>query len=117
MQFIYLGEARFYEERMREFLQVSKELEIKELSTSMEINDQTSSDETSSKHENSADEDVYEDSAQTENRNCLDDNYQTETTNTPTVRTNAAKGKLVELMEFPSILVTRVTNNLHNRVV
>ena len=33
MQFIYLGEARFYEERMSEFLTVSKNLEIKELST------------------------------------------------------------------------------------
>ena len=40
MQFIYLGEARFYEERMSEFLTVSKNLEIKELSTGIEINDQ-----------------------------------------------------------------------------
>ena len=96
MQFIYLGEAKFYEERMREFLQVSKELEIKELSTGIEKNDQTSSDETSSKHENSADEDVYEDPtpAQTESRNCSDDNDQTQTTNIPTVRTNAAKRKV-----------------------
>mgnify|MGYP002045683377 CR=1 FL=1 len=31
MQFIYLGEATFYEERMDEFLAVSKSLEIKEL--------------------------------------------------------------------------------------
>ena len=40
MQFIYLGEARFYEERMSEFLTVSKNLEIKELSTGIEMNDQ-----------------------------------------------------------------------------
>ena len=33
MQFIYLGEARFYEERMSEFLTVSKNLEIKNLSS------------------------------------------------------------------------------------
>ena len=32
IQFIYLGEARFYEERMSEFLRVSKNLEIKDLS-------------------------------------------------------------------------------------
>ena len=32
MQFIYLGEATFYEERMDEFLAVAKSLEIKELS-------------------------------------------------------------------------------------
>ena len=28
LQFIYLGEAKFYEERMNEFLSVSKSLEI-----------------------------------------------------------------------------------------
>ena len=31
MQFIYHGEATFYEERMDEFLAVAKSLEIKEL--------------------------------------------------------------------------------------
>ena len=31
MQFIYLGEATFYEERMDEFLAVARSLEIKEL--------------------------------------------------------------------------------------
>lgn len=31
MQFIYIGEATFYEERMDEFLAVAKSLEIKEL--------------------------------------------------------------------------------------
>ena len=31
LQFIYLGEATFHEERMNEFLAVSKSLEIKEL--------------------------------------------------------------------------------------
>ena len=35
MQFIYLGEARFYEESMSEFLSF---LEIKELSTGIEMN-------------------------------------------------------------------------------
>ena len=37
MQFIYLGEARFFEERLSEFLTVSKNLEIKELSTGIEM--------------------------------------------------------------------------------
>ena len=45
MQFIYLGEARFYEERMSEFLMVSKNLEIKELSNGMIMNNQTVSNE------------------------------------------------------------------------
>merc|ERR1711923_475858 len=43
MQFIYLGEARFYEERMSEFLQVSRDLEIKALSTGIPMKDQTDS--------------------------------------------------------------------------
>ena len=37
IQFIYLGEAKFYKERMSEFLNVSKDLEIKNLSTGIEI--------------------------------------------------------------------------------
>ena len=32
MQFIYLGEATFYEERMNEFLSVARSLEIKDIS-------------------------------------------------------------------------------------
>ena len=41
MQFIYLGEATFYEERMDEFLAVAKSLEIKELcNASPEPNDE-----------------------------------------------------------------------------
>ena len=43
MQFIYLGEARLYEERMSEFLTVSKNLAIKELSTGIAMNDQVES--------------------------------------------------------------------------
>ena len=39
MQFIYLGEARFYEERMSEFLTVSKNLEIKDLNDEWESNE------------------------------------------------------------------------------
>merc|ERR1712155_338713 len=54
MQFIYLGEARFYEERMREFLTVSKSLEIKELSTGIEMNDQN----TETNENNDADENM-----------------------------------------------------------
>merc|ERR1712155_222347 len=45
MQFIYLGEARLYEERMSEFLTVSKNLAIKELSTGIAMNDQVESNE------------------------------------------------------------------------
>ena len=40
LQFIYLGEAKFYEERMNEFLSVSKSLEIQELSKDVEIDEQ-----------------------------------------------------------------------------
>ena len=42
MQFIYLGEATFYEERMDELLAVAKSLEIKELcNATSETNDET----------------------------------------------------------------------------
>ena len=87
MQFIYLGEARFYEERMSEFLQVSKDLEIKDLSTGTEMNDQITSDNASTKHVNNAD--VCEDLAHSENENCAD-NYHTE----PIIRNNAANRKV-----------------------
>ena len=58
MQFIYLGEARFYEERMSEFLTVSKNLEIKELSTGIELNDQITSDHVESNENIVVDEDM-----------------------------------------------------------
>ena len=69
MQFIYLGEAKFNEERMSEFLTVSKNLEIKYLSTgSIEMNDQTPSKE-SVEHENKiADENVDLDEGKTSPR-------------------------------------------------
>merc|ERR1719154_235603 len=45
MQFIYLGEATFYEERMDEFLAVAKSLEIKELCNAVtEPNDEPGDD-------------------------------------------------------------------------
>merc|ERR1711994_816394 len=58
MQFIYLGEAKFDEERMSEFLTVSTNLEIKELSTGIEMNDQTTSDHEESNENNVADENM-----------------------------------------------------------
>ena len=58
MQFIYLGEAKFNEERMSEFLMVSKNLEIKYLSTGLEMNDQTPSDESVEHDNNIADENI-----------------------------------------------------------
>ena len=80
MQFIYLGEAKFDEERMNEFLKVSKNLEIKDLSTVTELNDQIDSNEESSEHEDNVAEveDVDEVPAQTLNE---DVEYQTQTPN------------------------------------
>merc|ERR1712029_519328 len=37
LQFIYLGEATFYQERMNEFINVARSLEIKEISKDIEI--------------------------------------------------------------------------------
>ena len=58
MQFIYLGEARFYEERKSEFLTVSKNLEIKELSTGIELNDHTTLDQVKNNEHNVADKNM-----------------------------------------------------------
>ena len=41
LQFIYLGEAKFYEERMNEFLNVAKNLDIRELAKGIEDGDET----------------------------------------------------------------------------
>ena len=68
MQFIYLGEARFYEERMNEFIKVSKDLEIKDLSTGIEMNDQAedrSNEDNNLPENNYADEEVSDNPAQT----------------------------------------------------
>ena len=37
LQFMYLGEGRFYHERMAEFLKVAKDLEVKEISDGLEM--------------------------------------------------------------------------------
>ena len=58
MQFLYLGEAKLNEERMSEFLMVSKNLEIKYLSTGIEMNDQTPSNESVEHDNNIADENM-----------------------------------------------------------
>lgn len=45
LQFIYLGEASFHEERVNEFLSLAKSLEIKELSRDVEPNAKETSEE------------------------------------------------------------------------
>merc|ERR1712221_26974 len=39
LQFMYLGQATFYQDRMNEFLDVAKSLEIKEISKDVECDD------------------------------------------------------------------------------
>ena len=39
LQFLYLGQATFYQDRMNEFLNVAKSLEIKEISEDVECDD------------------------------------------------------------------------------
>ena len=39
LEFMYLGEAKFYQERMGEFIQVAKDLELKEISEGLDITD------------------------------------------------------------------------------
>merc|ERR1719418_46895 len=71
MQFIYLGETRLSGERASEFLAVSKELDIKELSSNVEINyptvkveeevEEEGEGENNEDHPNNIAEDVNED--------------------------------------------------------
>ena len=60
IHFIYLGETRFCEERMSEFLLVSKNLEIQDLVTCIEMNDhdQSTSNDQSIEHDNDIEEDL-----------------------------------------------------------
>ena len=93
MQFIYLGEARFYEERMNEFIKVSKDLEIKDLSTGIEMNDQAedrSNEDNNLPENNYADEEVGDNPAQTFDQ----EENETQTVTRPIIRNNAAIKKL-----------------------
>ena len=88
IQFIYRGEARFYEERMNEFLLVSKNLEIKDLSTSIDTNHPAHSIEEIDEYENnSLISDVKsidkKSTAQTFNDDDTNDEHQTHTDNKP----------------------------------
>ena len=60
LQFIYLGEATFYEERMDEFLAVAKSLEIKELCNAESESNSELDDESLPRNLNTADEEVKE---------------------------------------------------------
>ena len=92
MQFIYLGEARFYEERISEFLMVSKDLEIKDLSsTGIRTNYQPDSNKDSDFSENNdTDEDVGDNPAQTFKEDEVYVENEIQTTNRPTIRKSAA---------------------------
>ena len=61
LQFMYLGEAKFYEERTKEFLSVVKNLEINMLSKGVELKD--------SQTEDTSDEETSEESAEKLNEN------------------------------------------------
>ena len=60
MQFIYLGEAKFCEERMNEFISVAKNLEIIQLSKNLELDDpQHDPPHYSDENEGAQDDDKY----------------------------------------------------------
>ena len=104
MQFIYLGEGRCYEERMTEFFHVSKNLEIKGLSTGsgIEINGQSSSDETSIEQEINItdDENISKDPVENFIDNVNNDEHETQTP-TKQITRNPVKELLIN-NESPS---------------
>ena len=67
LQFIYLGEATFYEGRMNEFLNVAKVLEIKELSKDIEMNDEKENQDNEKENSLFQEEPVEEDRGSSEN--------------------------------------------------
>ena len=50
LQFMYLGEGRFYHERMGEFIKVAKDLEVKAISDGVEIGGEETVDEMEEAH-------------------------------------------------------------------
>ena len=81
MQFVYLGEARFDEEKLSEFLMVSKNLEIKELLTGLEnietkeyVETEANTDSAEQDHNiaNDTDLDINEDSTSSFNEDSAD---------------------------------------------
>ena len=96
MKFIYLGEARFDEDRIGEFLMVSNNLEIKGLSTDLEINNQISLNQESSEDDNYITEDnVDDDSTKTLNEDVSNGEHQAHT-ETKQITENDAIIKKVE---------------------
>ena len=91
MQFMYLGEARIYHDRMSEFLQVSKDLEIKELAT----HDQTSSNAESNGYKtNDVDDNEREYFEEDNETITITDEDGTQTEAKPILRNNAANKKV-----------------------
>ena len=60
LEFMYLGVATFYQERMNEFLNVAKNLEIKEISKDVEYDDENVSNEEPEIPDNEEDTEVVE---------------------------------------------------------
>ena len=87
LQFIYLGEAKFYEERMNEFLTVAKNLDIRELAKGIEDGDSTINE----------------------------DDTNTETEESPIEADDVGEPSTQDIDE-PAVAIS-VTNNLHSRVV
>ena len=110
MQFIYLGEAKFYEEGMSEFLMASKNLEIKDLSTGIEMNNQTASNDESENNEldnNVSEEEVVDESSSQIMNGDVEYQSQTSTKGSTTIiRKNES-----------SMLVTSVKSNTHSMVI
>ena len=95
MQYIYLGEARCYEERMSELLMVSKNLEIKNLSTGIEMFDQTASNE-DREHENNVtdEEENFDDTTDPLKEGCANVESQTQAEPIPNISNNESIRKV-----------------------
>ena len=106
MQFIYQGEARFYEEGMSEFLKVSKNLEIMGLSSGVvEMNNENDSNMENNMHvDNIADEEKnFEyDTLSTKNEDAVNDEHQRQTL--PIIANKSDNRRLRKTVEVSGVI-------------
>ena len=112
LEFMYLGVATFYQERMNEFLNVAKNLEIKEISKDVEFNDGEEAND-----EQDAPETTQHQSKDEEEDSETDSNVNTKNKSNSIVQSTNGRFPCDQCEKYYSnkqMLVTNVTNVINN---
>ena len=91
LQFMYLGEGRFYKQRMEEFLKVAKDLEVKHISGLVEIHNE--------------EQDITDETLMDESEKETDEDYEQRQTSE----------NHMQSLESPEVFKTKSTNMTHYR--